>query len=655
VQGWRQALAETWYRAIAETGYVPYPPAEVRRRLLLLLDRALAAVTGGGVDAAQARQIGATLADLHYLQPEVLGRTLTVLCGLVHEESAVDPKPSYMDALTDLVAGVASGYYARAADMILEEQEAIGQALVSELGETELALRQAQSLLERRVTERTAELVAANVELRREIGERQRAEEALRESEEKYRELVENMTDVIYALDREGVVMYISPSAEAVLGYQPAEMVGRPFREFVSGVDVDKGLQGFRKVLEARIQGNEYRVVTKSGEVRCVRSSSRPILEEGQVVGVQGLIQDVTERRSAEEALQASEARWRSLVESAPEIIATVERDLRITFLNRVPEDATMTVDRAMGTEITRYVQEEYRPQVSKAVSAVMDAGSREYCEVPLVGSSGVRHWYALHFAPILREGETVSAIMIARDISRRREVDEMKDNLIRDVSHELRTPLAKVQMSLELLAELLEADVVDRARASRIGDLTRMNAHRLLETVEGILDLSQLEAGGLIHQRDSVNLVELVAEVGRDMQSLVQAKGLELASRLPEDLPLVEADRSQIFRVLLNLVDNAVKFSDQGTILITAARNGSEVQVAVQDEGHGINPQNLERVFERFFQEKTHYQGVGVGLTICKAIVEGHGGRIWMESQGHGHGAAVRFTLPVKDGVVGE
>jgi signal transduction histidine kinase len=260
-----------------------------------------------------------------------------------------------------------------------------------------------------------------------------------------------------------------------------------------------------------------------------------------------------------------------------------------------------------------------------------------------------------MHLAPIVREGETVSAIMIARDISRRRELDEMKNNLIRDVSHELRTPLAKVQMSLELLAELLEADSLDLSRAARISDLTRANVQRLLETVEGILDLSQLESGGVARQRGSVDLTELLQEVGRYMESLAQVKQLEVGLSVPEDLPLVAADRSQIFRVLLNLVDNAIKFSDQGTIMITATHNGSEVEVAVHDQGHGIRPHNLERVFERFFQERIRYQGVGVGLTICRAIILGHGGRIWAESEGRGRGAVIRFTLPAMEPVLEE
>jgi signal transduction histidine kinase len=237
---------------------------------------------------------------------------------------------------------------------------------------------------------------------------------------------------------------------------------------------------------------------------------------------------------------------------------------------------------------------------------------------------------------------------MIVRDITERKRLDEIKDNLIRDVSHELRTPLAKIQMSLELLSEMLERETLDREKASRISRLSILNVQRLLQTVEGILDLSRLEAGAWVYQRETVRLDLLLEEVLQVMQPLAAVKGLQLLVELPEDLPPVDGDWEMLFRVLINLVDNAVKFSDQGQIRISAERKGKDVELAISDEGQGVLAENLDKVFDRFFQEKARYQGVGVGLTISRAIVQGHSGRIWVESEGRGLGATFRCTLPV-------
>jgi signal transduction histidine kinase len=259
--------------------------------------------------------------------------------------------------------------------------------------------------------------------------------------------------------------------------------------------------------------------------------------------------------------------------------------------------------------------------------------------------------WYAVRIGPVWRDGEVVSAMLIARDVSERKRLEEMKDNLIRDVSHELRTPLAKVQMSLELLMELVEAAEIDRERTGRIAGLATNNVARLLETVEGILDLSRLEAGIWSYQLEVLDLGELLYEAYGYMHSLAQVKGLDLEADFAQDLPPVEGDREKLFRVLVNLVDNAIKFTSEGSVRLGARVRDGEVEVAVADTGEGISGENVGRVFERFFQEQVGAQGAGIGLAICRAIVEGHGGRIWAESGGRDQGAVFRFTLPMVEG----
>ncbi len=170
--------------------------------------------------------------------------------------------------------------------------------------QAEQALQAYRQHLEHVVQERTAELAAANQLLQQEVDERQRTEVALRDSEETYRHLVENINDVIYATDAQGVFTYLSPAVEAQSGYTPAELIGHVFADYVYREDRQRLLQQFEKLLAGHWEPSEYRIVTKAGEIRWIRSSSRRISQGDQVVGVQGAYIDITEKRCLEEQLR---------------------------------------------------------------------------------------------------------------------------------------------------------------------------------------------------------------------------------------------------------------------------------------------------------------------------------------------------------------
>lgn len=643
----REAIAGTWYEAIAGTCYAAKSAQEVRQALQELAGKAIDLLAAVSLDASQAEEIGVALARLHYIQAEALGGTLEVLGEQLKDGRTDEDADEYLSRLAALLGGIAAGFFREACRTVLAEQETIRAAMVTEIEESGRALLRAQEGLEQRVAERTAELSRSNEELRVEVTERRRIEGALRESEEKYRRLVENMQEVIYAVDPSGKVTYASPSVEALLGIGPEDIMGRSIAEFVVPKDLRGMQESFQSVLAGRSQSNVYRLVTHSGDVRWVHTSSRPVFDGSLVVGVHGLLVDITERRRAEEALRTSEERWRLLVENAPVLVVTVGRDLTIQFMNRERGDDPTQVQRLLGKDMLGFVVPEYADATAEAIRQVFETGSSGYLEIPVYDRLGERAWYGTHLGPLQHDGRVIEVMLVARDITEQRKVDEIKDNLIRDVSHELRTPLAKVQMSLELLAEMLEDEELDRQRAIRISGFATRSTKRLLHTVENILDLSRLEAGMWPYEREIIQPQGLIQEAIAYAAAMGASKGLELVVDLPPALPTVEGDRDKLFRVLNNLLDNAIKFSDEGQVLVTAEPGEGELVIAVSDQGQGILPENLERVFQRFYQEKTRHLGAGIGLAICKAIVEDHGGRIWAESAGRGQGATIRFALP--------
>ncbi|HMQ30840.1 MAG TPA: response regulator [Chloroflexaceae bacterium] len=243
--------------------------------------------------------------------------------------------------------------------------------------------------------------------------------------------------------------------------------------------------------------------------------------------------------------------------------------------------------------------------------------------------------------------GDLAGAVAVIQDLRHLREVERMKSDFVALVSHELRTPLAAIKGAAESL--LRPGLTFDQRRWREYVELIDGQSDRLHELIDNLLSLSQVEAGALRLRRDLVAMAPLVQGVLRQHGDRLSAAQIRV--EVPGDLPLLSADPRRIEQVLLNLLENAQKFSPPGRpITLSATRQGRELVVAVSDEGPGIPPAERERVFERFYQiarpHTRNVRGTGLGLAICKALVEAHGGRIWVE-EAPGGGASVQFALP--------
>jgi two-component system, NarL family, sensor histidine kinase BarA len=230
------------------------------------------------------------------------------------------------------------------------------------------------------------------------------------------------------------------------------------------------------------------------------------------------------------------------------------------------------------------------------------------------------------------------------------RGLDEMKDNIIRDVSHELKSPLAQLRLALELWVGDKKDGGNDENKGNLFNGIIKENIKRLNKTVESILELTSLESGRENYDKESLQLKKLIVQVTKSSTLLARQKGLTIRSILPNKLPNVVVDRHGITRVVTNLIDNAIKYTNSGEISVSLQQKNSELEVSVKDSGIGIglSKEQQYKLFERFYQENVSTPGTGVGLSICKTIVEAHGGEIWAESKGKGEGSIFRFTLPL-------
>ncbi|MCW5772826.1 MAG: histidine kinase [Rhodospirillaceae bacterium] len=236
----------------------------------------------------------------------------------------------------------------------------------------------------------------------------------------------------------------------------------------------------------------------------------------------------------------------------------------------------------------------------------------------------------------------------------RLQELDRLKDDFLSTVSHELRTPLTSIRSFSEIL---LDNPGLDPAERGKFIAIIAREAERLTRLINQLLDLAKLEAGRLEWQMSDFDPGPVVQEAVASVQGLVVENGIKLETELPESLPFVRADKDRLTQVVINLLSNAVKFADPkaGHIWVSARAGSDFLEVSVRDNGQGVPPEWQERIFERFTQlrkrDDPKPQGTGLGLPICRQIIEFFGGRIWVASRA-GHGATFTFTVPLSRAV---
>ena len=247
------------------------------------------------------------------------------------------------------------------------------------------------------------------------------------------------------------------------------------------------------------------------------------------------------------------------------------------------------------------------------------------------------------------RDGKLQGMILVFHDLTRLKQLENTRQEFVANVSHELRTPLSMIKGYVETL---INGAKDDPAVATRFLQTIEKHADRLTYLIEDLLTISRLESGQVVMNIQKVGLRSVADDVVNDLQSRAADKQVNLENQVPEDV-LVRADADRVQQVLFNLVDNAIKYGrPEGRVWINARpADAPFAEVSVRDNGPGIPPDSLDRVFERFYRadkaRSREQGGTGLGLSIVKHIVQSHGGEAWVESE-PGRGTTFFFTLPL-------
>lgn len=527
------------------------------------------------------------------------------------------------------------------------------------------------------------------------------------QAEEAYRALVEHSLQGLVVIQA-GRVVFANPAFLEGIGRTQEEVIGCALdrlMEIVHPEDRDVLRQVLESVLtEGGRQGEtvRFRFRRSDGKMRWGQALAGRITYRGKPA-VQVAFLDVTRQVEARKALE----RYAAFLEARNVILHEVMHASRIDDLLGTAIDLIMeSLDAKMGAvwiserlwrlpsayKTVRGAPPGYEEHLAKMIEslphepdmlqktiliqdisepgqaphpaiqqAFQDLGIRSAIVVPLfardrrvgglaVGSPDPRNWSREEVGLVEAIGKEIGiAVERLRLIADLEEALRAKDEMIQDVSHELRTPLTMILGYVELLQEGMMGDLTgEQAEALRI---VHRNAERLRFMIDRLLLLRSLDAGQL--QREQFAVKPWLREVFIRWQPQFQERDMRFHLDIAEDVTDLYADRRLLDEVLDNLLHNAVKFSPQGgTVWVRAWQEGRTLMIAVSDEGVGIPPDRLDRIFERFYQVSQglsrRFDGMGIGLALCKKIVELHGGRIWAESEGEGKGSTFYIALPV-------
>ncbi|MEF8879233.1 MAG: PAS domain S-box protein [Candidatus Thermoplasmatota archaeon] len=487
----------------------------------------------------------------------------------------------------------------------------------------------------------------------RDITEFKETQHALAESEKKFRGIAERSFDIIFSLDLKGNITYASPAVERITGYNSEEILGKNFKDLIPEKHTSKVIDVLERLKKGKtVEGFNIEVQRKDNSLATVEINASPITRNGEIVGIQGAGRDITNIKRVRDEIKVKD----KAIDSSINAIAIADMKGNVTYVNQSFLDMWGYEDNeeVIGEPIVKFW--ETKGKFVEVMDALIEEGG--WVGELKAEKKNRDTFHAQLSATTVRDEEDEPICMMASfvDITEQkkaeqkiRESERAKTEFMNIAAHELKTPIIPIKGYLEMI---LWDKEIDEEKRKWIKICLR-NTNTLIYLVNDILDVSRLESNTMNLVKEEGNIEDTVTGVVQDMYPLADEKNIDIDARIPDDLPSLNFDKQRISQVLRNLINNAIKFtSENGDIQVGVAEQENKIKVSVNDNGKGIKKQDLPKLFKKFSQldkgETRKTTGTGLGLYICKGIIEKHDGEIWAEST-PGEGSTFSFTLPKK------
>ncbi|MFC1634396.1 ATP-binding protein [Planctomycetota bacterium] len=556
------------------------------------------------------------------------------------------------------------------------------------------------------------ELEVHQIELEMQNEELRRSQVQLEESRSRYSDLYDFAPIGYFVFDSNGLILEVNLSGATLLGVERSYLVKKPFSFYISRDDRNLFYLHRKKSLETKTkQTCEIRLVRKDGcQLYALLDTVAIENSKDNSIHLRTIVHDITERKDAEEKLktltttlkqnmqkiQLDDSRLQALSilnqmkeASTQELIDfALEEAVKLTkskkgYLNIIHKDQTiMTIHswsmnkmkQSVYVEKTGLLSEKIQPKETVVIDDSVNVSpfkSGKYEELgvvtrhidisvaddgQIIATAGVGNKTEEYDDSDIRQLtlliQGMWKLMVCKlAMEQLKETMEAKSQFISMASHELRTPLTSIKEGIRLVLQGKSSQLDDKQK--KFLGLAQRNVDRLARLINNILNFQKLASGKIDFNVQENDANDVVRDIQETMATLANDKKLSLITELDESLPIVKFDRDEIMQVLINLVSNAIKFTDQGGVTITSAKEGNTIRISVQDTGPGIRKEDVPRLFHEFEQltdvGNRNPGGSGLGLVISKKIIERHNGNIWAESE-YGKGTTFHFVLPVEE-----
>ncbi len=507
----------------------------------------------------------------------------------------------------------------------------------------------------------------------RDISEKERAKERIQKSEEKYRSLSKelelifnNIPDPIYYKDTENNFIKVNDFYAQISGYKKSELENKNAFDIYPN---DRAQRYWEYDLEVINNKQPKLDIEEEWETnlgkRWVLCSRIPIIDdEGKVTGILGVAKDITERKLAQQKLKESEELFRRLAEQSILGILIIQ-DNQIKYLNNTICEISGYSEEEIKNwtfkELQSVIYEEDRSMVFEQLSKKQrgDTDIKTNYKFRLINKDGSIIWVDNYSKPLIYNGKLadfITFIDITESIKVQQELvklNQLRSELLSRTSHELKTPLTVIKGYTELLKSLERLNL--NREALEMVEMINNGVNHLEDLIEKILNASKVKSKKLEIQKELHNLSILIHASFKDLEGLLKLRKHILQTTIEEDL-ILEFDWNAINQVLRNVISNAIKFTPpNGLIELKAQKSDKEVIISIKDNGIGFEPHEKEFLFSEFGKVERFGKnldiipgGSGLGLYISKYIIELHGGKIWMESEGRNKGSTFYFSLPL-------